>query len=229
MKLKMLKLSGGLSILLFFFCYTTQAQNREVNEILSDFTELKTFNGVEVQVIPSEENRIEITGHSKHEVKYDIVDKRLEIRMSLDNLWSKDDTKIRVFGNNIQTVDANQGSLVEISGLLEGSELTFRVQEGSNIRAEVNAAKIVSKAVTGGKIYLEGKAETQQVDLNTGGHFFGKDLRTKETIAKAGTAAKGEIYATEYVRATASLGGTIEIFGRPEEVEQKTSLGGRIL
>lgn len=229
MKLRMLKLSGFLSIFLFLFCFTTQAQNREVNEILNDFTELKTFNGVEVQVIQSEENRIEITGHSKHEVKYNVVDNRLEIRLSLDNLWSKDDTKIIVYGNHIQIIDANKGSLVEVSGQLTGEELTFRTQEGANIRAEVNASKIISKAVTGGKIYLEGKAETQQVDLNTGGYFFGRDLRTKETVVKAGTAAKGEIYATAYVRATASLGGTIEIFGRPEEVEQKTSLGGRIL
>ena len=229
MMLKMRNYSGILSVFLLLFCFTAQAQIQDVNEPLNDFTELKTFNGIEVKLIPAEENRIEITGHSKNEVKFKVVENRLEIRLSLDNLWSKDDTRITVFGNNIQTIDANQGSMVNVEGLLEGRELTFRVQEGANITAEVNASKIVSKAVTGGKLYLEGKADMQQVDLNTGGSFFGKDLRTKESIVKAGTAAKGEIYATRFVRATASLGGTIEIFGRPEEVEQKTSLGGRIL
>ena len=229
MKLKIdLKFLGVVAVFLFYGL-TSIAQNRDVSESLKDFKELKTFNGIEVQVIPSKENRIEITGHSKHEVKFEVVENRLEVKLSLNNLWSKDDTRIKVYGKSVEIIDANQGSLVEVSGQLKGEELTFRAQEGANIRAEVNAAKIVSKAVTGGKIYLEGKAESQQVDLNTGGYYFGKDLRTKETIAKAGTAAKGEIYATQYVRATATLGGTIEIFGRPEEVEQKTSLGGRIL
>lgn len=230
MKLKMkLKMTGVLSLFLIFVSLSSVSQNRELSESLNEFKELKISNGLEVQVIPSEENRIEITGHSKHEVKFNVVENRLEIKLSLDNLWSKDDTKITVYGKNIEIIDAHQGSLVEVSGHLKGEELTFKAQGGANIRAAVNASKIVSKAVTGGKIYLEGKANKQDVDLNTGGNFFGRDLRTKETVVKSGTAAKGEIYATEYVRATASLGGTVEIFGRPQEVEQKTSLGGRIL
>lgn len=225
-KIRIISLTG---ILLFLFSLTGMAQNRDVEESLEEFTELKTFNGVEVQLIPSNEDRIEITGHSKHEVKFIVIEGRLEIRLSLDNIWSKDNTRITVHGTNIQTIDANQGSLVEVADNLEGPELTFRVQEGSRINARINAGKVISKAVTGGKIILEGKAAEQEVDINTGGHFFGKDLRTKETYIKAGTAARGEIYATDYVRATAKLGGTIEIFGKPKEVDQKTSLGGRIL
>ena len=230
MKLKMKPETGRLfTILLFLVSLTATAQNRDVSKNLEDFQEVRVFNGVEVQLIPSEENRIEITGHSKHEVKFTVVENRLEIKLSLNNIWSKDDTRITVYANRIEAIDARQGSMVEIRDHLKGGEIRFRVQEGSSINGQVNAGKIVSKAVTGGKINLEGKADLLEVDLNTGGLFFGSELRTKETIVKAGTAAKAEIYATEYVRATASLGGSIEIFGRPNEVEQKTSLGGRIL
>lgn len=225
-KLRKLNLIG---IFLLVSTLTSLAQNRDVRESLEEFTEVKTYNGVEVQVVPSGEDRIEITGHSKHEVKYNIVEGRLEIRLSLDNIWSKDNTKITVYGKNIKTVDANQGSLIEITEVLKGEELAFRVQEGSTIRARVTARKVLSKAVTGGKINLAGTAEEQDVELNTGGQYFGKELRTRETLVKAGTAARGEVYATDYVRATATLGGTIEIFGRPDEVDKKTSLGGRIL
>ena len=230
-----MKLSANRRLTAVFFLFfmmfgiTSRAQNREVNENLPDFSELKTSNGIEVKVIPSEENRIEITGHSKHEVKFEVVQTRLEIKLSLNNLWSKDDTRITVYARNLQKIDANQGSLVEVSEELKGAELIFEVQEGASIRAALNAAKVASKAVTGGKLYLTGEAKVQEVELNTGGQLFGKNLKTEETIIKAGTAAKGEIYATQYVRATASLGGTIEIFGSPREVEQKTSLGGRIL
>lgn len=223
------KITAVFIFLLSFTNLISVAQTREVNAALEDFSEVKTFNGVEVQVIPSEENRIVITGHSREDVKFKIVEHRLEIRLSLDNIWSKDNTRITVYGSNITTIDANQGSLVEISDHLKGEELTFRVQEGANIRARVNGRRIVSKAVTGGRITLEGKADEQEVDLNTGGLYYGSELRTKETTVRAGTAAKGEVYATEYVRATAKLGGTIELFGRPKEVDQKTSLGGRIL
>lgn len=214
-------------LFVLFLIFTATAQ--DVEESLGKFSELKTFNAVEVEVIPSSENRIVITGHSKNDLKYNIVKDRLEIRLGLDNIWSKNDTRITVYTKNLRTIDANEGSLVTVSGEMKGEELTFRTQEGANIEAKVNGRKINAKAVSGGKVTLEGKAEEQVVDINTGGHYYGKNLQTKRTEVSSGTAGKGEIYATEHVKATAKLGGTVEIFGRPDEVDKKTSLGGRIL
>lgn len=221
-----LNLKFILPVILLLFSFSVGAQ--DVQEDLENFSEVKIFNGLEVQVIPSSENRIEITGHSKKEVKFNIVDNRLELRLKLNNLWSKDNTQIRLYGSGIEIIDANEGSLVKVNNVLKGEELTFRVQEGANIFARINSRKITSKAVTGGKITLEGKAAEQLVEINTRGHFYGRDLHTDETEISTGTAGKGEIYAKEYVKASASLGGTVEIFGRPKEVDTKTSLGGRI-
>jgi hypothetical protein len=221
-----IKLKIFLPVVLYLFTSSLQAQ--DVREDLDVFTELKIFNGLEVELIPSKENRIEITGHSKKEVKFNIVGDRLEIRLKLSNIWSKDNTLIKVYSNSVEVIDANEGSTVEVTDLFKGEELTFRAQEGSHIRARVNSRKINSKVVTGGRISLEGKATEQVVEINTGGHFYGRDLRTEQTEISTGTAGKGEIYATESVKASASLGGTVEIFGSPEEVDTKTSLGGRI-
>lgn len=227
MKLKMKpNIKFILPLFLFLLSFSTEAQ--DVREDLENFTEVKIFNGLEVQVIPSAENRIEITGHSKEEVKFKIVDDRLEVRLRLDNIWSKDNTRITIYGSSVQTIDANEGSLVEIRERLEAEELTFRAQEGANILARVNGRKITSKAVTGGRITLEGEASEQIVEINTGGHFYGSDLHTEETEVSAGTAGRAEIYASEYVKASATLGGTVEIFGRPKDVDTKTSLGGKI-
>lgn len=214
------------SFLIIFLSLPVVAQ--DVEEKLGNFRELKTFNGVEVEVIPSQENRIVITGHSKHDVKFNIVEDRLEIRLSLDNIWSKNNTMITLYSQDLKTIDANEGSLIVVSGEMEGEELTFRVQEGANIEARVNGRKLNAKSVSGGKITLEGKAKDQVVEINTGGQYFGKNLNTERTEVTAGTAGRGEVYATDYVKATARLGGTVEIFGRPDEVDRKTSLGGRI-
>ena len=212
-----------------FLLFSLSVVAQDVEKELGSFSEVKTFNAVEVEVIPSDQNRIVITGHSKNDVKFDIVEDRLEIRLSLDNIWSKNNTRITVYTQNLSTIDANEGSSVSVSGEIKGQELTFRTQEAANIFARVNSRKINVKTVSGGKITLEGKAEEQVVEINTGGHYYGRDLRTSRTDVSAGTAGKGEVYATDYVKATAKLGGTVEIFGRPNEVDKKTSLGGRIL
>ena len=226
MKLRIKTLSGIIFMVLVLLNISVRTQ--EIAEDLENFTEVKTFNGVEVVIIPSEENRIEITGHSKEEVKFEVTEGRLEIRLSLDHIWSQDNTLISIYGRNIETVDANEGSFVRVDKPLKSENLIFRAQEGANILGRAEAQEIEVKAVSGGKITLEGKATAQQVELNTGGQYFGRDLRTKETTITAGTAGRGEIYATDYCKATAKLGGSIEIFGNPDEVDHKTSLGGKI-
>lgn len=196
---------------------------------LGNFREVKTFNAVEVILVPSEENRIEITGHSRDKVKYEIIQDRLEIRLSLDNIWSDDNTVITVYGNSIETIDANEASIVKSKGVLKGNLIILRSQEGAAIFAEVDAESVRSKMVTAGNITVKGKAKNQEIEISTGGKFFGKDFKTKETEISVSSAGRGEIYATHYCKATAKLGGVVEIHGRPDEVDQKTSLGGKIL
>jgi hypothetical protein len=224
-----LKINQIRVFIILFFTTVSSGFAQDVKADLDAFREIKTFSGIEVEVFPSEANRIEISGHSKEDVKFQIVENRLEIRLSIDNIWSKDNTRIKVFGNSYEIIDANEGSSVVVNGKIEGGNLIFRAQEGAVIEAAVSGQKIQVKAVSGGVVNLSGKAVEQDVEVNTGGKYHGEDLKTKETAVSAGTAGRAEVYASEYCKATAKLGGVVEIFGRPEKVDHKTSLGGKIL
>lgn len=206
-----------------------QVSAQEISKDLSDFKELKTFNGVQVIVIPSNENKIEITGHSSEKVKFEIVEDRLEIRLSLDNIWSEDNTLISVFGKSIEIIDANEGSTVRTKEALRSESPILRAQEGASIFAEVLGKELRSKAISGGTITITGKVVSQEVEVNTGGQFYGKDLKTKNTTISVSTAGRGEVYVTDYCKATAKLGGIVEILGNPGKLDHKTSLGGKIL
>lgn len=228
MKLKTKNTAKKTAVLLFFMLACSVSFGQDISEELSDFNEIRIYNGVEVTLIPARENRITITGYSKDKVKYSMVENRLEIRLSLKNIWSQDNTRIRVYFRNLQVVDANERSIVEVDGEMLGSNLVFRAQEGSTVRARIDALKQSSKAATGGHIYLQGKVREQQVDINTGGHFYGKNLKTENTEVKITAGGRAEVYATDYCRANAQFGGTIEIYGNPNEIDRKTSIGGKI-
>lgn len=219
----------NLIIFVFFAVYGLKVWGQNVESELGNFREVKTFNAVEVILVPSKENRIEITGHSKDKVSFQVVQDRLEIRLSLDNIWSDDNTVITVYGNSIETIDANEASIIKTKGALEGKLIVLRSQEGAAIFAEVKAESVRSKSVTAGNITIKGKADNQKIEINTGGKYLGKDFKTKETEISVSSAGRGEIYATRYCKATAKLGGVVEIHGRPDEVDRKTSLGGKIL
>lgn len=202
---------------------------QEISKELSDFNAVKVFHGMEVVLVPSDTNKIVITGHSKKDVTYEIKDNRLELKLSLDNIWSENNTLVTVYFDAIETIDVNEGALVSVKGELKADNPTFRVQEGASLTVKVNAKHISAKAITGGKIYIKGKAENQNVEVNTAGQFFGEDLKTKETEISVGTGGKAVIYASQYAKATAKLGGVIHINGDPNKLDTKTSFGGKIL
>src|SRR6056297_490890 len=129
----------------FFIMFQVSAQ--EITKELKDFREVKTFNAVEVIVIPSTENKIEITGHSKEKVKFEIAEDRLEIRLTLDNIWSDDNTLITVYGTSIETIDANEGSFVKVRGILDSELAVLRAQEGASVLAEVKSKNVRSKVI----------------------------------------------------------------------------------
>lgn len=225
-----IKRIGKISLpFLAVFFIMLQVSAQEISSELKDFREVKTFSGVEVIVIPSKENKIEITGHSKEKVKFKVIEDRLEIRLTIDNIWSDDNTLITIYGNSIETIDANEGSSVKVKGILKPQLAIFRAQEGAFIFAEVKSKNVRSKVISGGHIRVKGKAVNQEVEANTGGQFYGKNLKTNETTITVSTAARGEVYATDYCKATAKLGGIVEISGNPDKVDHKTSLGGKIL
>lgn len=219
------KIICGLCLLLFI----PVSHSQEISETLSDFNEVKVFNGMEVELIPSKENRITVSGHSKEKVNFQLVENRLEIRLSLENIWSEDNTAIKVYFRSLQVIDANENSVIELNQEYTGGNMVFRAQEGASIFARIDAVRVSSKAVTGGQIQVEGKAKSQDVDINTGGHFFGKKLLTKRTEVKINVGGRAEINATEYCKATARLGGNIYIHGNPDVLDRKSTLGGNIL
>lgn len=220
------RLQSFLGFVLVLFCSSAFAQ--EISQQLSDFNEVKVFNGIEVRLVPSEENRIEVTGHSKEKVKFKLVENRLELRLSLENIWTEDNTLVKVFYRKLQVIDANENSLVRVEGEMLGTNLVFRAQEGASVFATIDALKQSSKAITGGQIYLQGKLKEQEIQIYTGGQFYGKDLLSERTEVNISAGGKAEVYAEKYCKATAKLGGTIRIYGNPIETDRKASLGGSI-
>ncbi len=228
MKLRINFKNFNTTLACYLFIVSGAVFGQDISAQLSDFNEVKVFNGIEVVLIPAEENRIEITGYSKDKVKYQHVENRLELRLSLENIWSDDNTVVKVYFRKLQVIDANEKSVVEVNGEIVGTNLVFRAQEGASIFAGIDALKQSSKAVTGGQVNLHGKVREQEIQINTGGQVYAKNLISESTTVSISAGGTAEVYADKYCKATAKLGGTILVFGNPEQLDRKTSFGGSI-
>jgi len=151
----------------------------------------------------------------------------LHIKLSLSNIWSENDTQVKVYYKNVHTVDVNEGAFAEMKEFKE-DKLILRAQEGARIYAIAQLKELEIKAVTGGKIKTEGSVDSQLVEIRTGGEYEGKEMHSKSTEANLKAGGYAEIFATDYCKAKVTAGGMIAVYGDPKKLDKKTSLGGKI-
>lgn len=223
-----MKVIANLKIMLLFLTVSGAVSAQEISESLQSFSQLKASNSVNVELIPSTENRLEIVGYDKDEVQYEIKGNRLEIRLSWDNVFSDSNTLVTVYFKDLEEIEANSRSSISLEESYVGKSMVFNAGEGANINAFISAERVSVKATTGGHIRLFGQAGSQEVRVNTGGLYSGREFETEDAEVRIATGGQADVYASESCRVNARLGGNANIFGNPQRVDQKSSLGGSI-
>lgn len=216
-------------ILVLIALCIAQISFAQVSKNLGDFDEVKVFDRISLELVPSDENRIEIFGSRNNEVEIVNRNGELKIRMSLQKLLKGEEVKAILYFKKIESIDASEGSFVSASKTFKQTSIALSAKEGSEIQLQLDVRKVKVKAVTGGIIRLSGKAVNQEVTINTGGILAAQKLQTSQTTVNISAGGEAEIYASEFVDAQVRVGGTVTIFGKPQQSKQKTILGGTII
>lgn len=205
----------------------------KVTKNLGDFTVLKVYNGIELELIKSTEQKLEITGNKSEMVKIKNVDNTLKISLPFslkpENNAANGEVLVKLYySNNIDIVDANEGATITGKEIKQ-DKLEVNVQERAFINLVVKTKHLEVRASSGGIIKLTGTTKNQNVDVDLYGIYngFGLIANSNSTV-KAGTGAKAEIFADETLNAKVSFGGSIFYKGNPEVVKDKKVIGGII-
>lgn len=206
-------------------CLSAQGTiDREVGE----FHEIKVFDLIEVNLIHSDENRIVIKGKNTGDINFVNRDGVLKLRMPLEKKFQGEDTFIEVYYTNLKTIDANEGARIVCNEQLEQDRIELRAQEGAAIQIGMKVRDARIRAVTGGMVYASGLATNQEIVLNTGGIFEGRDLKTDYSSIRVSAGGEAELYASSEVDIQIRAGGDVHVYGGPKRVHKDTMFGGRI-
>jgi len=195
---------------------------------LSDFDAVKVFDKISLQLIPSEENKIELSGKNSSEVEIVNNNGELKVRMPIGKFLSGEDVTALLFYKNIQSLDASEGSYISSEKAIKQISFSLNAKEGAEIKLKLDVQKLSIRATSGGIINLEGTAKNQDIVISSGGVLNAKDLQTEQTNVAISAGGTADIRASELVDAKVRAGGTITIFGKPKQINQKTVLGGSI-
>lgn len=199
-----------------------------ITKNVGDFTEVKVYDRIVVNLVKSTENKVVITGEDVSQVNVVNKDGTLKIKMDLDLIFDGNKTFVYVHYNNLEVIDGNEGAVITSNELIEQDKIEIKMQEGARVKVGLQVREALLRAVTGGIIEASGQATVQRVKVNTGGIYEGRNLETEtaEIFVQAG--GEVEAYASKMADLTIRAGGDIVIYGNPAEVKKHRTFGGRI-
>ena len=207
----------------------SSAQDEKVIVELEAFTKLKAFDGLSVNLIKSSENRAVITGANTKKVAVVNNDGELKLRMEVTKIFSGYRTFIDLYYSEpLVVIDVNEDARISSEETLQQDVLEVKAQEGGEVIIDAQVEQMLIKSVTGGIITATGSSDNQDVAINTGGIYEGKEFKTKFTTVNVNAGSTAQIYATDYVKATVKAGGEVKVYGDPAKMDEKTVFGGKI-
>jgi len=217
-----------LATFLFILASVSVFSQRMITKEVGSFSELKVYDLMVVNLIQSNENKVIVKGENTNNVRIINQNGKLKLRMETDTRFQGEDTFIEVYFTTIEIIDANEGSYIVGNEMIEQSEITLKAQEGARIKVGLRVDKTIIKAISGGIVEASGLSKTQEIRLNTGGIFEGRELLTQKTKIKITAAGEADINASEKVEVRVTAGGDVNIYGNPKEVDEKIFAGGRV-
>ena len=209
--------------------YMAQFVSAQVSKEVGEFSAVKVFDRIDVMLIKSSENRIDIKGSRANDVEVVTKNDELKIRMKFPKLLQGEDVSVTLYYNGaIDKVEASEGARVASNDTFSGTSFELNAKEGAEIKLNLDVKNLDSKAHTGGILNITGKADNHDISITSGGIFNGRELVTAQTEVSISAGGEAGVNATEYVEARTNAGGDINIYGNPARVDQKSFAGGSI-
>ncbi|WP_299776530.1 head GIN domain-containing protein [uncultured Formosa sp.] len=217
-------------VIIFIACLSMGLHaQKKVEKLVGDFKEVKVYDLIHLNLIKSDVNKIEITGNNADKVETINKNGILKVRMSIDNIFNGEDTKVNLYYTTIDVIDVNEGAVLKSDNVVEQFEIELKAQEGGKINVPLNVSFVVVKSITGGEITTSGSAKNEQINILTGGVYNGQLLDSETSKVSIHAAGEAHVKASKTVDATIRAGGDVYIYGKPETVNENKVLGGRIL
>lgn len=212
----------------FLFVGHVNAQTT-IHRVLKDFSKLKVYNGIDLDLVKSDKQEIVITGKKADKVKISNKKGVLKVAMRFPETTADGTVKATLYFNkSISIIDANEGATVTSKDINQ-QKINVKSQEGAFINMVVDVKSLEVKSTSGGVIKLSGEAKNQTVNVDLGGVYHGFNLKSSDlTQVKAGSGAKAEVNASEILDVKATFGGNIFYKGTPEVLKDKKVIGGII-
>ncbi len=122
---------------------------------IGDFQKLSVYDGINVELIKSDTNRVEINGKNTAYIVVKNKNGDLKIRLSVERRFSGNRTKVSVFYKNLYSVISHEGANVFSKDTINQADLNLKANSGSRQNMIVKLNTLQATATAGAKINIK--------------------------------------------------------------------------
>ena len=201
----------------------------EINRNLGEFTKLSIYDGINVELIKSDENKVEASGQNTRFVVVKNKNGNLKIRLNVQKRFSGDRTMVKLYYKNIYSFIAHEGSNIFSKDTIKQADLKIKGHTGSRIDIPVELNSISVTSTAGAKITLRGSSTYLEASSATGSEINARNMVIEDGEVSALSGSMVDVRAETSLEAIARIGGVINIHSKTERITEKVSLGGAVI
>lgn len=215
--------------LFLLFCLISFCALAQITRDLDRFAKLEVTDKINVRIIPSDFDKIEIKGVLADQVEIIQVSDVLRLKMTGSYILQGNKVDVILYTSNLSHVTARKGAqVVTFKQSLKSDVMSLSSSEGANIEIGVIAEHLNSSVTTGGMITIQGNVRSQDVDVTFGGQYEAKVLFSKRAEVKISGGGKATINVSDSFEGQTRAGGIIDVYGKPKHTKQSKFAGGKI-
>ena len=200
----------------------------QVERAVGNFSSLKVYDRINVELIESSKNTVEISGDEDGRIEIINKNGELKIRTKTTQFLKGKNVKVKVYYDNLNEIQASQGAVIISNEILKANALRLISNEGSSIILELKVNQLVVRGNSGGEMNLSGSAKSQDIVMNSGAVFNGEKIKGEQVSIAVNAGGEAKVYTTETISAKIRAGGNIKIYGNPKNRNISTLIGGKI-
>lgn len=160
---------------------------------------------------------------------------KIETKVSDNTLYIKtkgnikSSVKIRINGNNLNSVSLSGASSFKTSGVLKTDSLYFETAGASNVNIDVVARSLNTNASGASEVNLSGTTQNLKADVSGASSLKAYKLIAENVSITASGASTAKVFSNSKLSANATGASTIKFKGEPKEVSAEGSTSSQII
>lgn len=211
------------------FLLISSATFGQITRELDVFRQLDVTDKIVVNLIPSTFNKIIISGELANQVELIQVDDVLKLKMTGTYILQGSKVSVTLHTTNLSTIISRKGAQVNSDNkVLKSDSIYLSANEGAEIDLAIHVKNVKVLSTTGARIFVDGKAHSQDIEIAAGGSYLSRDLISEHAIVRVSAGGKALLNVSKSLDAQTRAGGIIDVYGDPKERKQKRFAGGKI-